>query len=205
MNPVTAAINNTFKRLLPTLDHLHRRTVPHLTRADKTFGRMLPAAVALAVVAFGLVSYFGFARLGWDVIVEGVGIVLGLVAVLAIYESLEQERNIQFFEGENVILKSDTAKTYAVVATIGDHSVPLSPFKATIYLTNLGVLAEPTGSGEAAIFMPIDRITEFVPFREGIRVRYVDVKHMFVEVVIFVEDRGMWMQALEDATAKKQF
>jgi hypothetical protein len=83
-----------------------------------------------------------------------------------------------------------------VVSSIGDEDFPFEPHRANIYLTNIGLLAESPGVGEAIVYVPLDKITEFAPYQNGIRIRYVDINIQFAEVVVYVEDRNAWIQTL---------
>jgi len=175
-----------------------KRVVALLTDIDRLMGSNVAYLVVffLAVVVVYAYATNAFVRL--DVALELVGIIAGIGAVFVIYKNIDQEKNIQFFQGEKVILESKTPKTYAMLAALGDVDLPPEPIRANIYLTNMGVLAERPGTGEAAIFIPLDRITDFGPEQAGIRIRYVDVRYPFAEALIFVDDRNRWMQELFD-------
>jgi hypothetical protein len=178
----------TIKAELSKVRHL-------LTNLDFLMSHLLPYIVILAIGGVAAYAYFyGGPKFGS--MLEMVGIALGIASVLFIYRQIDQEKSLQFFEGESVILKSESGKSFAMLTAIGDQDLPLEPIRANIYMTNLGILAEKPGTGEATLFIPVDRITDFSPHQQGIRIRFADVGHPYAEAMIFVDDRNAWMQKM---------
>jgi hypothetical protein len=175
------------------------KAIDSLTHADKWVSFLLPYVVMAVVVVMGLYIYFQGASAGFDVIMEAAGIAGGALAVYLMYTKMGQEKNLQFFDGEEIILKSSGDKTYLVITSVGDTDIPLEPIKATIYMTTLGIIAERPDAGEASVFIPIDGIKEYAAYQRGIRIRYVDPRYSFAEAMLYVEDRNAWMQKLNDA------
>jgi hypothetical protein len=175
------------------------RFAPHAVKLDGAVSKLLPYAVIAAVSFLVFIIWAQGVSALMSVFVEGAGVAGGVVAGYFIYLSLSQEKNIQFFEGERLILRDATGRAYVVLSAVGDKDVPFQPIRSTMYLTNLGIVAEAFGSGEVAAFVPLDMITEFSHYQGGIRVRYRDPKHAFLEVFLYVEDKTAWLQALNDA------
>jgi|GEM_PF-6786314 len=180
-----------------------RRTI------DKHSQALSFALMLIALVAVGLGYYFFFGedlfgpgtggvgpRFGIDLLLFAVAIISAFIGAYFIYIHIDQERNIQFFEGEDVVLTSTSDNNYADPLSFGDQDIPLEPIKANIYLTNVGILAERKGSGEAAVFIPHDMIREYSPYQNGIRIRYVDENMIFNEVLIIVDHREIWLQTM---------
>jgi hypothetical protein len=148
--------------------------------------------LAVMVGLVGFIYLFG-GVLGLDVIAVVVGIAGGLISVVALYGYFNQEKTLYFPEDEKVLLKSSGGGTHVVFVNIGEQYFPLNPIRADLYLTNIGVLAEPPGSGESILYIPHHRITDLVPYMEnGLKVRYFDVNDQFSEVVLYLENRDRW-------------
>lgn len=163
---------------------------------DRLVGRILPYVVIGVLGSVAVFIYFGGHSLAIDAIAVGLGLAGGAVTAYFIYHSLEQERNIGFMDGEEVILRSMGPKTHVVLLSIGEQDYPFEPVRASIYLTNIGILAEAQGSGETTVYIPFDKMTEFGPDQNGIRIRYVNINAVFAEALIFVEDRDDWIQTM---------
>jgi len=179
--------------------NIHQRlgkAVHTLTDMDHLMRLFLPYFVIFTAAAFILFVYYSGPSMTLDVIMSVVGVVAGVVVVYFIYRSLEQEKSLQFFEGEKVILTSTSPRTYAVITALGDKDISLQPIRANVYLTNMGIIAERPGTGEAALFIALDMINDFGPDGKGIRIRYADPQHPFAEAMIFVEERDRWLQTL---------
>jgi len=124
------------------------------------------------------------------------GVSAGVVASYYIYLHLEQEKKVDFMEGEDVLLESTSSRSYVVYKSVGEQDLPFEPVRVNTYLTNLGILCEPPGSGESVIYVPLDKITEFRPHNNGLLVRYVDVNFQYAEVLLYVGDVDKWMREL---------
>ncbi len=170
---------------------------------DRMVGSVLGYMVIAALVGVVVVFYFLGSSSTMDVLLEVLGVAAGVVTVNFLWRSLNQERVLSFFDGEEVRLKSEGARTYIVMASVGDKDVALQPLKATLYLTSLGVVAEKPGSGESVMFIPLDRISDFGAKQGGINVRFIDVKHQYCEALLFVEDRDSWMDGIGRALAAR--
>jgi hypothetical protein len=183
---------------------LRLRSLVGLTnRLDVLMGTLLPYLVMLIVGIFILYVYYMGSSLTLNLVMEFIGIIAGAVSVYYIYQSLGQEKNIQFFEGERLLLKSTTPNTYVVVTSLGDKDVPLNPIKSNIYLTNIGIIAEPPGTGEYAVYIPLDMITDYSMKQNGIRIRYHDTYHRFIEAMIFVDDKDAWIRSLSSMLSQR--
>jgi len=166
---------------------------------DRMVGGILSYMVVAALVAVVIVFYFLGSSSTIDVLMEVIGVAAGVVTVHFLWRSLNQERVLAFFDGEEVRLKSEGRRTYVVVTSVGDKDVSLQPLNATLYLTNIGVVAEKPGSGEVILFIPLDRISDFGPNQGGIKVRFVDARHQYSEALLFVDDRDAWVDGMGKA------
>jgi hypothetical protein len=194
-----------FAAVIPALSRLYRafdKAASPFVRLDGSFSKVIPYLVILGGAVFFAIVWVSGASLGITVFMQGVGVMIGLVTVFFMYRSLSQERQLQLFDGEQQVLQSEGAKTYAVVTALGDRDVAFSPVRSTIHLTNLGIVVESGASGETALFVPIDKITEFAAYQGGIRIRFLDVKHAMIEVMVYVEDRDLWMKTITDMLGK---
>ena len=138
------------------------------------------------------------AILGFLAIIYLFGSVMGLstIAVLlgtvGLYYNYNQERSLFLPEGEEIIFKS-TGNSHLLFVSIGEQDFPMRPVRVDLYLTNIGVLAEPPNSGETILYVPHYRISEFIPYKDnGLRIRYFDINDQFAEVQIFLKDRDAW-------------
>lgn len=170
-----------------------------------TMGFMV--VVCLAVVAFFI--YTSASQVGGSYS-QGV-MSLDLMLMLSVFavsipvtyvmvKSLEFERNIQFYDGEEVILESKSSGTFVAILSMGDQDVPLEPIHCNTYLTTMGISAEPKGSGEIALFIPRDTIRDFGAHRKGIAVRFMDINGMFKEALLMVDNRNAWLSELARVT-----
>ena len=172
------------------------RIEPYLPRIDKLVGGALTyAAIGALAVLVGFLYLLG-SSVSVQLIAIVFGVFGGLIAVHFLNRSLDQEKNVQFFEGENIILESKTPGTYAVVVRLGERDVPLEPIQCNTYLTSLGILAERQGTGEAALFIPLDMITDISPSREGIRVRAADPRYQNIEAAFYLQNRDVWLREI---------
>ena len=167
--------------------------------------RFVPYIVILVLGAIGVYVYFMGRSLTLDVVTVLIGIAGGVIAAYFIHQSLEQERTLEFLGGEEVMLESKGHKSYVNILSIGDQDFPSEPISANIYLTNIGILCEPPGAGESDVYIPLDKITEFAPHQNGIRIRYIDVNIQFVEVLLYVDDRNKWIQTLATTLNARAF
>ncbi|MBU0762398.1 MAG: hypothetical protein KKD39_05180 [Candidatus Altiarchaeota archaeon] len=126
--------------------------------------------------------------------------VLAFVVSYFMLKSFGQERHVQFYAGEEIILKSISDKTYAALVSMGDQDVNIVPVHSNIYLTNMGLVVEPKGSGEIALFVPRDMIRDFRPHQNGISVRYIDIKGVYTEVLLIVDDRQAFLEEIVKLT-----
>ncbi|MFH0862954.1 MAG: hypothetical protein V1875_08000 [Candidatus Altiarchaeota archaeon] len=175
---------------------LRGRIEPHLPELDRLVSGALGYAALGSLVVLVALLYFAGSSLSVQLITMAVGVFGGLIGVYFLNRSFDQEKNLQFFEGEKIILESKTPGTYAVVAKLSDRDIPFEPIRSNIYLTNLGILAERQGTGEAALFIPLDMITDVSPSREGIRVGAVDPRNQNMEVVLYLENRDAWLREI---------
>jgi len=164
--------------------------------ASRVYKRMQPYFLILAVAIFILIISLLGSSYSVDFIMVAVGVAAGLISSYYLYRSMSQEKNIQLYEGETLILKSETPNTYFIMISIGDRDVPAEPIRSVIHLTSLGILAEPPGSGEVALFIPLDRIKDFRVQGSGLQVRYLDINNTFTEVSFFVDKLDVWVQTL---------
>ena len=160
------------------------------------FDKLIPYLLMLVLGAVGVYTYLNGRSMTLDTLTVLVGTAGGAVAAYFIYKSLEQEKTLELHPDERVILESKSPNSYVVVTSIGEQDFPFEPVRANIYLTSIGILCEPPGSGESDVYIPLDKITEFAPHQNGIRVRYVDVNIQFTEVILFVDDRDKWIQTI---------
>jgi hypothetical protein len=169
-----------------------------LTRLDRLTNFLLPYVAMTVVGVMAVYIYFRGSSVGFDVIMEAAGIALGILAVYFMYIKMGQEKSLQFFDGEDVLLKSSGEKTYLVIPSVGDADIPLEPIKANLYLTNLGIIAEKHDAGEATVFISLDGVKEYAAYQRGIRIRYVDPRYSFAEAMLYVDDRDAWIQKLNE-------
>jgi hypothetical protein len=158
--------------------------------------RLIPYVILVVLGGVAVYVYLEGGSLTLDAITVLTGVAGGAVAAYFIYKSLEQEKALEFHGEEEVILESKSSKSYVVVVSIGEQDFPFEPLRVNIYLTNIGILCEPPGSGESEVFIPLDKITEFAPHQNGIRVRYVDINIQYAEVLLYVDDKNRWIQTL---------
>jgi hypothetical protein len=177
-----------------------------LDRLMSKFDKMVSGAMTYVVIAalaiLVIILYLTGSSLSMKLITAAIGITGGLFGAYFINKSLDQEKNVQFFQGEQIILESKTPKTYAAISALGDQEVPLEAIKANIYLTNLGVLAERQGSGEATLFVPLDLMTDIAPYHQGLRIRAQDPRNQSIEVILYIEDRERWIREITDQIQK---
>ena len=173
--------------------------------ADTVIEKLLPYVVIVVVGSIAAAIYFLGSSLTIDAMIVLAGIAGGFLVSYFIYLSLSQEKTLEFAEGEEVILASTDPKTHVVLMSVGEHDFPLEPVKANIYLTNLGIICEPKGTGETAVFVPIEKITEFSPHQNGLRLRYVDVNIQYAEIVVYVDDRENWIQTIASMIGAKAY
>jgi len=163
---------------------------------DALFQRLIPWVIMCAVAA--LVAFYLYAGptmyLDWIFLLMGV--LAAIVSVYLLTQRMGQERKMQFYDGEQVLLTSHDSRSFALVTSIGENNVNQTPINATIYLTNMGIIAEPPGTGEIALFIPLDTIHDFTGSQNGIRVRFTDVKHGYTEVLLYVDNRDQWLTTL---------
>jgi hypothetical protein len=173
-----------------------------LPAMDKIVGWTLTNALIAALAIFVIVLFFMGSNITVQFLVMGLSVIGGIAGAHFIYRSLEQEKRIQFFEGEQVLLESKSPSTYVVVVSLGDQDVPLEPFSANVYLTNLGILAERRNMGEMGLFIPLDMITNYAPHKNGIRIRTQDPRHGYMEALVFVDERDRWMSGIQEQINK---
>ncbi|MBD3388603.1 MAG: hypothetical protein GF416_06000 [Candidatus Altiarchaeales archaeon] len=165
---------------------------------DSIIGRALPY-VAIAVLLLALsYAYLSGPSLKFEALALGFGVVAGIVSAYYIYLSISQEKTLELHEEEEIILRSASPSSHFVIVSIGEKDFPFSPTKAIIYLTNLGLMAETSNSGEASLFIPLDRISEFAIHQNGLRVRYMDVNLQFAEVMLYVDNPVAWLEKLAE-------
>jgi hypothetical protein len=170
--------------------------MPSMPGLGPIFDKLLPYVIILVLGSLAVFVYLTGRSLTLDVITVVIGVAGGVIAAYFLNFRLSQEKKLEFHEGEEVILQSTDTKSHVVILSIGDEDFPFEPIKANIYLTNIGILAEPPDSGEVVVYVPLDKITEFAPHQNGIRIRYVDVNIQFAEVLLYVDDRDTWIQTL---------
>ncbi|MFH1402810.1 MAG: hypothetical protein ABIH11_00900 [Candidatus Altiarchaeota archaeon] len=155
------------------------------------FSGVIMLALLACLVFF--IYVFGSA-LDMGVIALIVGAFAGVLSIFGLYNYFNQEKKLYFPEQEKVLLTSSGNSSYVVFVSIGEQDFPLNPIRSDIYLTNIGVLAEPPSSGESILYIPHYRITELVPYRDnGITLRYFDVNDQFAEVILYLQDRNQWV------------
>jgi len=152
--------------------------------------------VVVAICFVLLISYFSSLTF-INVLLLIIGTVLGVVASYSLMHSFEHEKTIKFFPGEELILKSSGNGSYVLFKHIGDKVFEYDPMKADIYLTNMGIIAEIPESGQMMLYIPHDRVIEYVTYEAGILVRYLDTANQFAESVIYVEDRSAWINSMQ--------
>ncbi len=172
-------------------------------QAQEVLDRMLPYMVLGILAGFVGLIYFMGSSLALEAIVVSGGVAGGSVMGYYIYKSLGQEKSLEFAEGEEVIMSSTSPGSYAVLLSVSDQDFPFDPVKANIYFTNLGIIAEPKGSGEVGIYVPLEQVTEFSAQDNGVRIRYLDVNLHTAEVLFYVENRDLWLQTLADTLNAK--
>ncbi len=157
----------------------------------------LSYALILVVLAF-VIFYSTLSASGFniDILLVGIAVLAGLASTYFIYHSLQQEKKMQFFPEEQLIIASTSERTFATLLRVGDRTFPLDPIHANIYLTNIGISCEPKGSGEVAIFIPLDLISDFGLYQAGIMIRYADPQSPVNETYLLVDDKEHWMQTL---------
>ncbi len=162
---------------------------------------------ALAMVGYSLQSSFQIlSTSGFTITLDTVLVVLSFtIAIVVSYfmlKSFGQERHIQFFDGEEVILSSTSSGTYAQLMSVGDSDVHEAPLHSNIYLTNFGIVVEPKNTGDIMMFVPYDMIRHFRPHLNGILVRSIDIKGQFNETLFIVDDRQSWLEAIASSTSQ---
>ena len=135
-------------------------------------------------------------KMNLDIAMLLIAIISALAGAFFMFRTIDQERNVQFYEGEQILLSSTSSTTYACQLSIGDQDLSLEPMNANIYLTNLGILVERKGTGEAAVFIPIDMIREYISFQNGVKVRFTEPNMMFNEILLIVDNTNIWMDTL---------
>jgi hypothetical protein len=174
------------------------KVLDSLNRLDKLTGFLLPYVAMTVVAVMALYVYFQGPSVGFGVFMEAAGIAGGILVVYFMYVKIGQEKTLQFFDGEEMLLKSTGNKTYLVITSVGDRDIPLEPIRANLYLTTLGITAERPDAGEAAVFIPLDGMKEYAAYQRGIRIRYVDPRYSWAEAMIYVDDRDAWMLKLNE-------
>jgi len=153
---------------------------------------MLVIIVLSILMMFSLFSSVTFV----DIILVVIGLGIGLFAAYVMFHQFSQERAIQFFPGENLILESRGPRSYVVIQYLGNVAFKEEYVKADIYLTNLGTMAEIPGTAKPVLFIPHDTVIEYQPHDSGIIMHYLDHNNQLCEARIYVEDRNAWMNAL---------
>lgn len=133
-----------------------------------------------------------------DVLMLAFAVISALAGAYLFFKYIDQERHIQFLEGEKPILASTGDRTYIAQLSIGDQDTAFEPIPSRLYLTNLGILAQHKASGEAALFIAHDMIVDYSHFQNGIRIRFTEPNMMFNEILLIVDDLNAWMQMIGD-------
>lgn len=134
---------------------------------------------------------------------SGIEFMLSILAISSaafgfffLFKTFDQEKKIQFYDNENVLLTSTGDNNYVVLKSVGDRDVPLAPVSANIYLTNIGILCEKKGHGEAILYIPLDSVVNFSMHSNGLLFRYYVTNSQINEAVIFVDDKDEWINVL---------
>jgi hypothetical protein len=164
------------------------------------YGRLIKPLAPYALMAFGgalvlLAGYFEYLS-AFDTLMIFLGTVVGLASAYHLLHSFGQDRRMQFYEGEQVILTSSSTSTHAIITHVGDAEINLSPLRGTIYLTTLGIVVEPPDTGFVGMFIPLDQIQNFTRQNNGLLIRYYDLNRGITDSVLYVDNIQDWMLAL---------
>lgn len=179
-------------------------------KTEKLFKKGIIGVAIGCVVVVLITLIFG----GQSTIINAMLILLGvLVGVFVSYHMLamvSEERQLEFYPQEKVILEAnEKGKVYVVPQTPdGDFSPDMPGMEVSMYLLNTGILAVPPDSGEAVLFIPLPRIIQFTTeekfFSKHLRVHYIDMADQANEVLLFLGKHvDEWSQKLNEILANQ--
>ncbi len=172
-------------------------------------GKLAMVAFAIIAVIAAAILYTlfiaGTSTFAVDALIVFGGALLGVVGAVYFLGSVsEEDVGIEFAEGEEVLLstKDTDAKAFLSFPREEDGFVgEEAPMAVDLYLTNLGILAEPTESGIRLAYVLYERISEIrlqEKFgRPYIRLKYYPDDAHLDEVLLFLGDRTKrWYEAV---------
>jgi hypothetical protein len=171
-------------------------------RSKRYFGYGIIVAFLIAVIFLAYIYWkAGGLSIGISVPII-IGTCAGIVASYVMYQSfLQRDRHITFAPDEEVILKRKFPNKSVIIHQIIGHgdSPHSSPAEVNLYLTNMGIVAEPPGSGEPVLYIPFRYIQELQTINrmllKYVRVRYIDIYGMADEVLLYVGDEtDVWAE-----------
>ena len=139
------------------------------------------------------------------------GVIGGIILSVAIYyHSFQKEEHMSLYPGEEVILQRKYPNKSLVIPQDIDaiNKMKESPIEVNLYLTNLGVMAEPPGTGEPILHIAINSIQEMQTINrvliKYIRVRYIDIDNRVSEVLLYLgEDTDRWAERIGKMMLKR--
>lgn len=130
------------------------------------------------------------------------GTVIGILVSYLMYHSFfRRDRDMVFSPQEEVILQRKHPEKAVILPQImgrGDSS-DNPPIEVNLYLTNMGVAAEPPGLGEPVLYIPFNDIQEMKTVNRMllryIKLRYVDITGVLSEILLYVgDDTDVWAE-----------
>lgn len=171
-------------------------------RTKRYFGLGIGIAFLIALIFIEYI-YLRSGSLSLPVVVTILtGTAVGVVGSYLMYHSFfERERQMVFAPEEEVILQRKYPNRSVVIPQIvnrGD-SPNESPVEVNLYLTNIGVAAEPPGTGEPILYIPFSDIQEMQTVNrvllKYIRIRYIDINGSLAEVLLYVgNETDLWAE-----------
>ncbi len=163
-------------------------------------------AVVLLLAVGSVVIYTSENRIMslFSVVLILLGLAVGMFFVPHTFESFEKTApEIELGAGEEVILetKSTGGSTILFPSTRMGFIGKEPPMSVNLYLTNLGIIAEPSGTGAAIFYVPLFRINQYADeqrlLAKYIRIFYLD-EGVEKEVLLFTgSETDRWMETLD--------
>jgi len=173
-------------------------------RLKRYFGYGITIAFLIAILFLAYIYWkAGVLRLGVSIPII-IGTCIGIVGSYVMYQSfVQRDRSMTFAPDEEVILQRRYPHKSVIIPQIIGHgdSPHNSPTNVNLYLTNIGVVAEPPGSGEPILYIAFSDMQEMQTVNrmllKYIRVRYIDIYGMAVEVLLYVgNETDVWAEQI---------
>jgi len=163
-------------------------------------GVSLALLIALAFLAYRYVQEGGLSAFTAVMVLGSTG--LAIVGSYWMYHSFfEREKQMVFAPGEEVILQRKYPDKSVIIPKMIGREGPFdgSPIEVNLYLTNIGIAAEPPGSGEPVVYIPLNDIQEMKTVNRlllrYIELRFVDFSGALIDVLIYVDkDTDTWAE-----------